>query len=103
MADLIVILATGALMIVLALVLLTGRGSFLIAGFNTMSKEGKAKYDAEALCKFLGKILLPIGILIPFLAIESIVGWYAWVCTAAILGLCIFAVVYVNRGNRFKK
>jgi len=103
MSDWVVIGAVTGLIIVLAIVLLTGRGSFLIAGFNTMSKDRKAKYDAQALSKFIGKILLPIGILLPFVGIERIAGWYAWVFVAVTLGLSIFAAMYVNAGNRFRK
>ena len=44
---------------VLGIYLSTGRGTFLIAGYNTMPKEEKEKYDAVALCKFMGKMMLP--------------------------------------------
>ena len=91
------------LLVILAIVLLTGHGSILIAGFNTMSKERRSKYDEKALSKFIGLILLPIGLLLPFVAIESIIRWYPWVYTAIVLVLCIFAIVYINAGNRFKK
>jgi len=103
MSSLVITGALGGLMIVLAFVLLAGRGSFLIAGFNTLPKDQKAKYDAKALSKFIGKILLPIGILTIFAGMERIVGWYPWVFVAVTIGLCLFAVIYVNTGNRFKK
>jgi len=103
MSTLIITGALGVLIIVLAIILLTGRGSNLVAGFNTMPKDEKTKYDAKALSKFIGKILLPIGILIPLSGKESIAGWYAWVFVAVTLGLCVFAVIYANTGNRFKK
>ncbi|MCL2810845.1 MAG: DUF3784 domain-containing protein [Clostridia bacterium] len=103
MAEFIITGVIGGLIIVLAIVLLTGRGSFLLAGFNTMSKDQKAKYDAQALSKFMGKILLPISILTPFTAIESMISWFPWVFFAITMGLCIFAVIYVNAGSRFRK
>jgi len=103
MWELVTIGVIGGLIIVLAIVLMAGRGSFLIAGFNTMPKDQKATYDAKALSKFVGKILLPIGVLIPFTAIEGIAGWYPWVFVAVTFGLCIFAVAYVNTGKRFRK
>jgi hypothetical protein len=86
----------------MALLLLTGRGSFLIAGYNTMSKEKKAQYDTKALCKFIGKIILPIGILTPFIGVESIAHWFIWLYIAVTIALPIFAIIYVNTGNRFK-
>jgi hypothetical protein len=86
--------------------MLTGRGAFLIAGYNTMSKARKEKYDEKALCRFTGKIMLPIGLLTPFVAISGIFGaaaWFGFVYTAVVSGLVIFAVTYVNTGDRFRK
>lgn len=95
----------GMLFVVMAIVLLTGRGSFLIAGYNTMPKKEKEEYDNKALCKFLGKILLPIGLLMPSVAIGGIYNilWITFVYVAVAFGLVIFALVYANTGNRFKK
>ena len=85
--------------------LLSGRGSFLIAGFNTMSKEEKEKYDSNALCKFVGKIILPIGIAILSVFIGGLLdsAWFAIGFVVLTIGVVIFAVVYSNTGNRFKK
>lgn len=95
----------GAALVILAVALLFGRGSFLIAGYNTMSKEEKDKYDSKALCKFVGKILLPIGVSMPLAAVGSIyqVGWIITAYPIAVAVLCIFAVVYCNTGNHFRK
>ena len=64
----------GVAVVILSIFMLTGNGKsgFLIAGYNTMSAEKKAKYDQAALSKFMGKILLPIGISCPGLAIAAI-------------------------------
>jgi drug/metabolite transporter (DMT)-like permease len=39
---------------VISIILLMGAGSFLIAGYNTASKEEKRKYDAKKLCRVAG-------------------------------------------------
>jgi hypothetical protein len=39
---------------ILSIVLLVGKGSFLIAGFNTSSKETKSKYNEKRLCRVIG-------------------------------------------------
>ncbi len=44
----------GGGMAVLSLVLLSGRGSGLIAGYNTMSPDKKRRYDETRLCKTMG-------------------------------------------------
>jgi hypothetical protein len=103
MIELVIFIGIGVLLVIIGIVLLTGRGSFLIAGYNTMPKEKKANYDARALCKFLGKIITPIGILLFGFLIEGIQGWFTWVFLAVAIALLIFALIYANKGNRFKK
>ena len=98
-----IIVGTGIVFIILGIVFLSGRGSSLIAGYNTMPKEKKGKYDAKALCKFTGVICMLIGILVFGLAIESIASWYTWFSTIAVIAILVFAVIYANTGNRFKK
>lgn len=39
---------------VLSIVFLLGKGSFLIAGYNTASKEEKQRYDEKKLCRLMG-------------------------------------------------
>ena len=103
MVESVILVGVGVLFLILGLVFLTGRGSFLLAGYNTMSKEKKAKYNAEALCKFMGKILLPIGILIFGFLIDGIQSWFPTVFFVLTIALVIFAVIYANTGQRFKK
>ena len=99
--------AVGLLIIIMAIVLLTGRGAWMIAGYNTMPKEKKEKYDEAALCKFIGKITLPIGIATPMLlAIELKPEWSVYGIVgfiALVFGIVLFALIYLNTGNRFKK
>ncbi len=49
------------LLFALSIILLTGHGSFMIAGYNTSSPEEKAKYDAKKLCRAVGVMLLLIA------------------------------------------
>ena len=103
MLELISILAISGLLIIIALILLTGKASFLIMGYNTMSKEKKEKFDAKGLSRFIGMIVLPIGVMLAFVSIESIRSWYVWVFVAITLALVIFATIYLNTGNRYRK
>jgi hypothetical protein len=97
-------LISGISLIVISIVLLTGHG---FTGYGTismgMSEEEKEKYDTKALCKFIGKIILPIAVLTCLLGIDNILKWYVWIYIAVVVGLSIFAVVYIITGNRFKK
>lgn len=48
---------------VLSIALLMGKGSFLIAGYNTTSKQEKQKYDVRKLCGVVGVGLSTITII----------------------------------------
>lgn len=50
-------------MLVMSVVLLMGKGSGLIAGYNTASAEVKLKYDEKKLCRIMGSGLLVLTIL----------------------------------------
>ncbi len=43
-----------AILAAISIVLLMGKGSFLIAGFNTASKEQKQRYNKKRLCRVVG-------------------------------------------------
>ena len=103
LAALIICVAVGALITFLSIILLTGRGAFLVAGYNTMPKEKKALYDAPAMSKFAGKIALPIGILTVLAGFFLAALWFWIIYAAIVLALVVFALVYSNTGNRFKK
>lgn len=58
MWDIIIVVGVLIIILVLSVVLLQGKGGFLIAGFNMLPREKKEKVDWVNLCKFMGKILL---------------------------------------------
>lgn len=53
----------------ISIVLLSGHGANLIAGYNTASEEEKNKYDARILCRTVGGGMSVITILILIMAI----------------------------------
>ena len=90
----------------LSIPLLMGKGTGLIAGYNTMSPEEKKRYDGPALARFTGKILLVIGLAtLPYSVGIFCFGleWLTWVYLTVVIGLSVFAAIYCNTGNRFKK
>lgn len=50
------------LMTIMSIVLLSGRGGWMVAGYNTMDKTEKAKYDEKKVCKGAGIELLVVDI-----------------------------------------
>lgn len=83
---------------------MNGKGSFLIAGFNTMPESKKRRYNIKSLSKFIGGILFPIGILTPCIAIGAIydIIWLSAAYPVIVTSLIVFAAIYANTGNRFK-
>lgn len=94
-----------ALLILLGTMLSLGKWSFLIAGFNTMSKEEKENYDVLALCKFMGKFMFMIAFCISLFILSDILMikvLFTIGMTLFIVSI-IFVIIYANTGNRFKK
>ncbi len=93
------------LFILLGVYLSMGKGSMLIAGYNTMPEEERAKYDTKALCKAMGKLMFGLSFSMILwtvgLAIEQMSVFY--------IGLALFffiifgGLIYMNAGNRYKK
>ena len=46
--------AVAILFLIITILLLSGKGGFLIAGYNTASKAEKQKYDEKKLCRVMG-------------------------------------------------
>ncbi|MDQ0157464.1 DUF3784 domain-containing protein [Robertmurraya andreesenii] len=91
--------------LIFAIFLSKGKGAFLIAGYNTKSDSEKAKYDEVALCKFMGKIMYGICFSLFLWSLsEMLEKQFIFIIGLILfLSLVIFALVYVNTRNRFKK
>lgn len=105
--DIVACIIVGIIMlsvIVPSIILMMGKGAWFIAGYNTLSKEEKAQYDSVALCKFIGKYLLSIGLLMPAIPVGGIfkINWLIALYVAYILISTIFVIAYCNTGNHFK-
>jgi hypothetical protein len=91
--------------IVFGIILSLGKGSFLIAGFNTMTKEEKEKYDVISLCKFWGISMFLFAFCIILFLLSEL--WEMKILFnigfVLIFAITLFMLVYSNTGNRFKK
>ncbi|MGE7985470.1 DUF3784 domain-containing protein [Lysinibacillus fusiformis] len=91
--------------LIFALVLSQGKGTFLIAGFNTMSPDEKVKYDEIALAKFIGKMMYGYCFCVLLWVLNEIfqTQWLFIVGLVLFVILTIFLMIYMNTGNRFKR
>lgn len=49
---------------ILSLFLFSGKGSWLVAGYNTLPEEEKLKYNSKKMCKAVGIVCLVCSILL---------------------------------------
>lgn len=93
------------LFVILGLVFLSGRGSFLIAGYNTASEKEKAETDERKLCKYVGRLMfLFAGCFLVMMASEVFKKmWLLWLGLALVFGVAIGGVIFLNTGDRLKK
>ena len=82
----------------MSIVLLTGHGAGLIAGYNTASKAEKSKYDAKKLCGVTGAGMSVITVLVLVMAIwEAILpAVFAYIFLAITLIDCVVMIVLMN-------
>src|SRR5699024_4958133 len=101
----IVMLLVIGLLIGLGDVLINGKGSFLIAGFNTMSIEEKEQYDVIAHCKFMVKMMFTLSYSMILLLFSEIyeIKWLFYIGLILFLVIVSFMLIYINTRNRFKK
>lgn len=83
---------------VITLVLLSGKGSFLIAGYNTASKADKSHYNEKKLCRVVGSGFAVITV---FLIIQAICGentpeWFRDFSGYAGIGIVIVICILAN-------
>jgi len=92
-------------MLLASLFLMNGKGAFLIAGYNTMSKKERAKYDEKALCRATGRFLLLTTccvMLLPF-GMHSGNIWMSICAFGIMMVSAVIFLIYSNTGNRFHK
>ena len=94
-----------ALFAVLGVVLLRGKGAFLIAGYNTMSDTERSAIDEKRLCRFMGRLMLALAACWCVVTLFEVRGPMSlfWASVAVFLAILFGAGIYANTGNRFKK
>ncbi|MBF8153030.1 DUF3784 domain-containing protein [Exiguobacterium sp. TBG-PICH-001] len=92
-------------LLVFAIVLSKGKGASLLAGYNTLSESKKQDYDEVALCQFMGKIMYGVCFSILLIAGSELFEYQSLFSLGVMLLfiLIVFAVVYSNTNDRFKK
>ena len=89
---------TTAVLLLLSLVLIFGKGSWLIAGYNTSTKEEKARYDEKKLCRVVGIGLLVITVLttVSTLLQNVLPAFFAYIMVGIIILDCVVMIILCN-------
>lgn len=81
-----------AAFLVLAGFLFSGKGSWLIAGFNTASPAEKAHFDRKKLCRTFSVVCLVIALL---LGIMGFLGYHVETGRMQESGMAVYALVFI--------
>jgi len=97
-----------AIILTMNVILLTGRGSFLIMGVKNMHEAAKARYDIPRMCRFLGYMMLVVTVGMVIITIGSFLetAWVDMFGTVFILAACaivIFSMYFINISKRFRR
>ena len=100
-----IFLGMDLIFITLGILFLCGKGSFLIAGYNTASKVERAMYDEKALCRAMGWMMFALVVCWFIVALnfllESMV--FLWIGLLLFFVVCIFGIVYMNTSKKIKR
>lgn len=108
MGFVIFIVVMASVFLTISIFLFFGKGSWLIAGYNTASAEEKARYNKKKLCRAVGAITLIIALL---LYIMSYLGYrvesgfmdedqmlpFAIIFIVVVLSAILIGSFYINR------
>lgn len=93
------------LFVVLGIVFMCGKGSFLIAGYNTASPKEKSQYDEKALCQAMGGLMFVcaacFGVLMLSTLLESMP--LMWTGIVLLFVVVIAGVIYMNTSKKVKR
>ncbi|MBL4933266.1 DUF3784 domain-containing protein [Clostridium paridis] len=90
------LIGVAILFLIIALLIFSGKGSFLIIGYNIASKEEKEEYNEKKLCRAVGTLCIYISIitaLANFFKFNDIYGTFYLV---SIFAMIISTIIYIN-------
>ena len=95
-------LLVSASFLVLGIVFSRGKGTSLIAGYNTASPEEKAKYDEKKLCKAMSKLMFVLALCWLVIALSDLCRtmWLLWLGLGLFVAAAIGGCVYIDRKCR---
>ena len=91
----IVLIIVAAILVIMGIIILIGKGDNLIAGYNTASEEEKAQYNIKRLRGLIGGLLVALAPMMLLLNGENTMT-ATWSFCALVFVLCIVMVILAN-------
>ena len=91
----IVLIIVAAILVIMGVLILIGKGDNLIAGYNTASKEEKAQYNVKRLRGLIGGLLIALAPMMLLLNGENTMT-ATWSFVSLVFVLCIVVVILAN-------
>ena len=91
----IVLIIIAAILVIMGMLILIGKGDNLIAGYNTASEEEKAQYNVKRLRGLIGGLLMVLAPMMFLLNGENTMA-ATWSFCAFVFVLCIVVVILAN-------
>ena len=91
----IVLIILAAIMLIMGIIILIGKGDNLIAGYNVASKEERSQYNVKRLRGLIGGFLLILApMMVLLLGEESLAATFSFIALTFVL--CIVLVILAN-------
>ncbi len=89
----------------ISMLLRSGRGAILLNGYNIMSREKKARYKEQALCRYFGNVLLFADLYLILVLVAGIfeVTWLIILLTVILIVICIGTTINAYTNPQFRK
>ncbi len=68
MGSVIFVIALACIFLIIAIFMFFGKGSWMIAGYNTASAKEQEQYDKKKLCRMMGITLIIVSVLLFIMA-----------------------------------
>ena len=86
----VILIIVAAILLIMGIVVLIGKGDNLIAGYNTASKEERAKYNIKRLRGLIGGLLIVLAPMTFFLLKEeSMTAMWSFVALTFVMSIVV--------------
>ena len=91
----IILIIVAAILVIMGIIILIGKGDNLIAGYNTASKEERAQYNIKRLRGLIGSLMIALAPMMLLLNGEDTMA-ATWSFVALVFVMCIVVVILAN-------